>query len=124
MNETDASDINDQKHDGWTLYYTEDNYPYYYNEYTNESVWAEVPENSVIDQETKTNDIAEPFDNGSFIVEEDSDSVSHGSSSLSENESETSSDEIDDDEFKDFLQSSSGITEKKVFLFFALNSLS
>lgn len=37
--------IHEQKvSDGWVLYYNEDGYPYYYNESTGESEWAEYEE--------------------------------------------------------------------------------
>lgn len=37
--------VHEQKiSDGWVLYYNEDGYPYYYNESTGESEWAEYEE--------------------------------------------------------------------------------
>jgi hypothetical protein len=52
---------NHNSENGWTLYYSEEGYPYYYNEFTNESVWADYADDYEIADENR-NDVVDNFD--------------------------------------------------------------
>ena len=104
--------IHNEVNDGWTLFYSDEGYPYYYNSHTGESVWADsdnIIENSqnygeYVENESAHKDVI--FD---VTKVEDGDDYSSDSSTSNSTESE-----VTDDAFQEYLKTPEGSKAFKV----------
>ena len=93
----------------WTLYYSNEGYPYYFNSLTNESVWADTTSKSeptfpkTLDSHTTSNEALDEMTGSGESSSEDS-----------EDDEEDDDDEVDEKLFLEYIQSSDGIAAIEV----------
>jgi hypothetical protein len=100
----------------WTLYYNDDNYPYYYNHITGESKWAEYSD-APWAQTPPTDNNAD--DQGEHQTEDDDSESDSGSEPGSSAESDSELDAGEAERFEEFLKSGEGQAMLEVCLFAA-----
>ena len=97
---------------GWTLYYSNEGYPYYYNDKTNESVWADTTSNP----EPTFPQVGLPARTEGELPRAEV-SESDDSSEVDDEDDDDDEDEDDDEtekQFLEYIQSSDGIAAMEV----------
>lgn len=124
--EMEAQDV----HRAWSLYYSEEGYPYFYNHVTNESYWAELPKPQSLSTGVEADDswktygaadsLVSAVKNASYVSSSSSDISSSSSSESIESSSSNSSSDSNSDsgsdttkenkrDFKAYLESTEGL---------------
>lgn len=100
----------------WTLYYTDEGHPYYYNHETGESAWASHNEaQHILIDENSQNYNCKGSENDPGGLDQGSSSQGSNDDDDDDSDSDDSEDDIDSDErFRAFLQSPEGAAAMKV----------
>ena len=113
MHNKPESSIDKDSNDGWTLYYSNEGYPYYYNCHTGQSVWAkssftaENVENNEEYIETNGTNVATMFEPSDT---DDNEDVDKSDDSISD----SIVSDISDDAFQEYLSTHEGSEAFKV----------